>query len=52
MDVTKLPEGKIALSLDLNELSVIGQCLNECLYGFGLPDFERRIGISEQPRSQ
>ena len=44
MNVSKLPDGNIAIDLNLDELSWFGQSLNECCNGFGVKDFTATIG--------
>jgi hypothetical protein len=48
MQVTKLPNADIEITVDLREFRVIGQCLNECVNGFGVRDFPGRIGADEE----
>jgi hypothetical protein len=48
MQVTKLPDADIEITVDLRELRMISRCLNECVNGFGVRDFPGRIGADEE----
>ena len=45
MQITKQPNGDVAMSLNLDELNWLGQALNECCHGFPMQDFHARIGV-------
>lgn len=47
MNIAKLPDGRITVTLASEELAAIRQCLNEVCHGYEVPDFEKRIGASE-----
>ena len=47
MTIAKLPDGRIVLTLTLEELAAMRQCLNEVCHGYEVPDFEKRIGARE-----
>jgi hypothetical protein len=47
MKVSKLEDGDIELTVNLDELETIGQCMNEVCHGFVVRDFTSRIGADK-----
>ncbi len=48
MQIMRTATGDLEVSLNLDELSLLGQTLNECCNGFGVTDFESKVGASKQ----
>lgn len=48
MKIDRLADGTLELTLTVDELDGIKNCLNEVWGGCGVRDFEKRIGANEQ----